>query len=367
MKTLIRSLLLLVCVAAFGVSFSGCSTVLYNTRAEYFSYRNNLPVPPPQEEFTADQSNFNASTGWTNPMRNPGVSTVAFVPVITPWYDSWSIYARPSLRFRMWGDAFWGGGFGWGGGFAGGFYDPFWDGGLGSSFMYYSCPWYNYNPYFGGFTPFGFYRPIGWWSSRNFTTIINNNTIINGGVNAGGVAGSGNGIDVPSAQLRNQNGQRAYYGGVNASNTASYIGTYDGGGYGGGRSRGMGQTYSEASNSMNKASQINTSTYSNGSGVIPEAARYSSGRSWGGYGGSGNSGWSSGSSSSGSSGGWRNSDYSSGRSSGGYGGGGNYGGGGYGGGSSSGSSHSSGGGGSHGGSSGGGGGKSSGGYGGGGK
>jgi hypothetical protein len=350
-----RALMLLSLIVVSNIAFSGCATV-YGTRAEYFGYRNNLPVPPPQDNFSAgQQGNFMGSTAWANPMATQTFSSVAFVPVITPWYDSWSFFARPSLRFRTWGDPFWGGGFGWGGGFAGGWGDPFWGGGFGSSFMYYSCPWYNFNPYFGGFTPFGFYRPLGWWSSGNFTNIVNNNVVINNGAGAGA-------NDWTSPQLRNQASQRAYTN-VNTGNNSTYIGGYDGGGYGGGRSRADGNTYySAASGTMNnKASQYNLSTYSSGSGAYPSTyydnSRYG-GRS-GNYNGSYNS--YSGSSSSPTfynSGGGGNYG---GRSSGGYGGGG------YGGSSGGSYGGSSGGGGGYGGGSGGGGGKSSGGYGGGGK
>ena len=352
-RFLTLGIVMFACIVSFGSLLTSCTTV-YSTRADYFGYRNNLPVPP-EQDFSQQQGNFNGSTTWANPMATGAVSSVAFVPVITPWYDSWSMFVRPSLRFRMmWGDPFWGGGFGWGNGFAGGFNDPFWGGGFGSSFMYYSCPWYNFNPYFGGYTPFGFYRPLGWWSSNNFTNVINNTIINNGGT--GGV-----GTDpYNNAQLRAQGGQRAYSN-VNATNNASYMGSYDGGGSGGGRSRADGNYYSAASNSMNKASQFNTSTYSSGSGAIYDNARYN-GRSYGGYssGSSSNSssGWSSGGSNSSSGGGW-----GGGKSSGGYGGG-SYGGssgGSYGGSSSGGGNHSSGS------SSGGGGGKSTGGYGGGGR
>lgn len=345
-RTFQRMLLLLVCAITCTGMFSSCAVVL-GSRADYFSYRNTIPAPP-QEAFTTDQQgNFNAtSSAWTNPMQVPVVSSVAFVPVITPWYDSWSFFARPSLRFRSFGDPYFGGGFGWGGGgaFAGGF-DPYWNGGFGSSFMYYSCPWYNFNPYFGGYTPFGFYRPIGWWSSNNFTNIVNNTYVVNNTQAGGGV----NNDRFADPQMRQQQAQRAYDIG---KTNATYVGAYDGGGAGGGRSRAEANYYSAASSNVgNRASQYNTSTYSSGSGAVDS---YRSSRSTGGY---GNSGYSSGSSYGTSN--YNSGSYGGGRSSGGYsGGGGNYGGG------SNGASNRSNGG-SSGGSSGGG--KSTGGYGGGGK
>lgn len=374
---LVRRLLVL-CVSASIIAPSfllqSCATV-FTTRAEYFGYRNTLPVPPTplaDEQAGNTQGNFQGSTGWTNPMRSNVVSAVAFVPIITPWYDSWSVFARPSLRFRVWNDWAFGGGIGWGQPWG---YDPFWGGGFGSSFMYYSCPWYNFNPYFGGFTPFGFYRPIGWWSSNNFTNVINvvnnSNNPMNPNAIGGGSAGGAPIDNFTNPELRAQASQRAYSN-TATPNSAPYMGSYDGGGYGGGRSRGSDvTTYSSAASSLNnKASQYNTSTYSTGAGANDYNARfygYGSGRSSGGYGSYSSGGYNSSSSSSGYSGSSSSSGYSSGsyggRSSGGYGGssGGSYGGGGgsYGG--------SSGGGGSYGGSSGGGGGKSGGGYGGGGK
>ncbi len=373
--------LLVFCVSASIIAPSfllqSCASV-FATRAEYFSYRNTLPVPPTplaDDQFNGNgQGTFQGSTGWTNPMRSNVMSAVAFVPIITPWYDSWSVFSRPSLRFRVWNDWAFGGGMGWGQPWG---YDPFWDGGFGSSFMYYSCPWYNFNPYFGGYTPFGFYRPIGWWSSNNFVNVINvvnnSNNPTNPNMAGGGAGTGGTRVDnFTNPELRAQASQRAYSN-TNTANSAPYMGSYDGGGYGGGRSRGSDvATYSATSTSLNnKASQYNTSTYSTGAGANDYNARfygYGSGRSSGGYGGGySSSGYSSGSSSgynSSSSSGYNSGSYGGGRSSGGYGGGGSSSGGSYGG-SSGGGGGSYGG--SSGGSSGGGGGKAGGGYGGGGK
>ncbi|MFY8000897.1 MAG: hypothetical protein ACOVSW_20055, partial [Candidatus Kapaibacteriota bacterium] len=133
---------LLFAFASVSGFLTSCASV-QGTKADYFGFRNNIPAPAPEVEQEVTQQ------AWTNPMQSGVQSSIAFVPVVTPWYDSWSMFARPSARFfgaydrfggmSAWGDPFWGGGFGagWGGNSFGygGFYDPFW--GCNSSFMFY--------------------------------------------------------------------------------------------------------------------------------------------------------------------------------------------------------------------------------------
>lgn len=354
-----RWLLVMMIVCCAGISLASCSSV-QGTKSDYFGFRNNIPAPAPEVEQEVSQQ------AWTNPMQSGVTSSVAFVPVVTPWYDGWSMFARPSARFwgaydrfgwnSPWGgagDPFFGGGYGYSGWGCNSwamnsYYDPFW--GYGSSFMFYSSPWQRYNPYFGAYTPFGFYRPLGWWSSQNFTSYNNN-------LNSGTVLGGNTDLYTPS-RMRDAGVQRAYgnnasaYTGSGSYNNSTYIGSYTTNGATGGAlmrgGQGTGAEYKQ-NNPNNRASQ-NTgysvspsdnaaSNYSkyysgtttkynnyNGSGettrYYPTAPSTSGARSWGGYSGGSSSGKSSsysGSSSyergSSSSGGW------GGKSSGGYSGG----------------------------------------------
>lgn len=259
--------LLFVCVVAVSSFATGCSSV-QGTKSDYFGYRNNIPAPAPAVEQEVSQQ------AWTNPMQSGMASSVAFVPVITPWYDGWSMFARPSARFwgaydgfggiSPWGASSFGYGYsGWGGNpwAYNSFYDPFW--GYGSSFMFYSSPWQRYNPYFGAYTPFGFYRPLGYWSSQNFTSY--NNNLNNGGVGVG----TNNDVYTPS-RMREAGVQRAYgnnastYTGSGSYNNSTYIGSYNTNGASGGafmRGQGTGAEYKQ-NNPNNRASQ--NSSYSVG-------------------------------------------------------------------------------------------------------
>jgi hypothetical protein len=254
-------------LALSALALTGCATA-QGTKSDYFGYRNALPAPV-QDETTAPSQQT-----WQNPMQSTMTSSIAFVPVITPWYDSWSVFARPSLRFYGYNDFGWGGGggFGWGRPMYSSFYDPFWS--YGSSFMYYSSPWQSYNPYFGGYTPFGFYRSLGWWN--NYANATNNCYGYYGNssnsYNYGNINGN-NGTTVSRdfytpPQMRTGGTQRAFtgnsasmYNGAGNTSTAAptYIGSYNGGGSGGGSTRNGSTTYGS---SGNKASQYNTGYYS---------------------------------------------------------------------------------------------------------
>jgi hypothetical protein len=278
-RSMMRFGLSLVCIVAVGSFVAGCGSV-QGTKSDYFGYRNNIPAPAPAVEQEVSQQ------AWTNPMQSGMASSVAFVPVITPWYDGWSMFARPSARF--WGayDGFggispWGAGFGgygysgWGGNpwACNSFYDPFW--GYGSSFMFYSSPWQRFNPYFGAYTPFGFYRPLGYWSSQNFTSYNNN-------LNNGGVGGGTNDVYTPS-RMRDAGVQRAYgnnasaYTGTGSYNNSTYIGSYNTNGASGGafmRGQGTGAEYKQ-NNPNNRASQ--NSTYRVGGNAASNYSNYYSG------------------------------------------------------------------------------------------
>lgn len=261
-RTQVFSAVLFVCLAVIAATAVGCSSV-QGTKSDYFGYRNNIPAPAPEAEQEVSQQ------AWTNPMQSGMSSAVAFVPVVTPWYDGWSMFARPSARF--WGayDGFgwnspWGAGSAFGYGYSGwgaspwacnSFYDPFW--GYGSSFMFYSSPWQRYNPYFGAYTPFGFYRPLGYWSSQNFTSFNNN-------LNNGTVGIGTNDLYTPS-RMRDAGVQRAYgnnaaaYTGSGSYNNSTYIGSYTTNGASGGafmRGQGTGAEYKQ-NNPNNRASQYN--------------------------------------------------------------------------------------------------------------
>lgn len=244
------------------VFLTNCAS-MQGTKADYFGFRNNIPAPAPEVEQEVSQQ------AWTNPMRSGVTSSVAFVPVVTPWYDSWSMFARPSARFwgmydrfgwnspfGFGGDPFWGGGFGmgfggWGNPWAmNSFYDPFW--GCNSSFMFYSSPWQRFNPYFGSYTPFGFYRPLGFWSSQNFGNHIS------------AVPGLGNNAPIYTPpQMRDFGTQRAYgnnaaqYTGANSYGNVQYLGNYSATGNGGALSRGQTPSSNEYKqfNPSNRASQ----------------------------------------------------------------------------------------------------------------
>jgi hypothetical protein len=271
----------LVCIVVLSGMTTGCGSV-QGTKSDYFGFRNNIPAPAPEVEQEVSQQ------AWTNPMQSGVSSSVAFVPVITPWYDGWSMFARPSARFwgaydRMgwnspWGgDPFYGGGYGysgWGGNpwAFNSYYDPFW--GYGSSFMFYSSPWQRYNPYFGAYTPFGFYRPLGYWSSQNFTSYNNNlNT---------GIVGGGNGDVYSPSRMRDAGVQRAYgnnasaYTGTNSYNNSTYVGTYTTNGATGGalsRGQGTGAEYKQ-NNPNNRASQYNGYSVGAGGNAASNYANY---------------------------------------------------------------------------------------------
>ncbi|MCS6809086.1 MAG: hypothetical protein RML40_10335, partial [Bacteroidota bacterium] len=238
--TSLRHLLLSCIVAGASIALMTSCATLQGTKSDYFGFRNFLPTPASDIEREVSQQT------WQNPMQSGLVSSVAFVPVITPWYDTWSMFARPSLRFwgaydivaswnSPWGftDPFWGSfgsGFGWGSPWAlGSFYDPFW--GMNSSFMFFSSPWQRFNPYFGVYTPLGFYRPLGFWSSPVFC-------------NAPIFPPAGNYATLHApAQMREFGVQRSYnntasvYTGTHSYGTAQYIGSYTATGNGGAFSR----------------------------------------------------------------------------------------------------------------------------------
>jgi hypothetical protein len=251
---------------------AGCGSV-QGTKADYFGFRNSIPAPAPDLERQV------GAEAWTNPMQSGVVSSVAFVPVVTPWYDGWSMFARPSLRFwsmydrfawnSPWGfggDPFWRGGFGMGVGFGWGgnpwafnsFFDPFW--GCNSSFMFFSSPWQRFNPYFGMYTPFGFHRPLGWWGSSNFNSY-------NQALNTFGAEP----LYSPS-QMRTSGVQRVFgnnaasYAGANPYGNATYIGSYTSSGDGGALRRGgSGQSAEyKANNPSNRASQYGAFSSANG-------------------------------------------------------------------------------------------------------
>lgn len=272
------ALILVGAISASGI-LTSCASV-QGTKADYFGYRNTIPTPAPEVEQEVSQQ------AWTNPMQSGVASSVAFVPVVTPWYDSWSMFARPSARFYGAYDSFgwnspWGysgnpyyGG--WGGSAFGfnSFYDPFW--GCNSSFMFYSSPWQRYNPYFGGYTPFGFYRPLGYWGSQNFTSYNNN-------LNTAQYVGNNGGNDVYSpSRMRDMGTQRAYgsnnaatYIGGNPANNSTYIGNYTSTGSGGAFSRGQGTgTEYKQYNPNNRASQYNTSSIGNGGNAVSNYTNY---------------------------------------------------------------------------------------------
>jgi hypothetical protein len=269
--------LLSVIAAIFIVSslLTSCASV-QGTKADYFGFRNNIPAPAPEVEQEVSQQ------AWSNPMQSGVTSSVAFVPVVTPWYDSWSMFARPSARFwgmydrfgwnspfGFGGDPFWGGGFGMSMGWGGwnspwamnSFYDPFW--GCNNSFMFFSSPWQRFNPYFGSYTPFGFYRPLGFWSSQNFGNQF---------ANQGGMVPSiGNNAPIYNpSQMRDFGTQRMYgnnaaqYTGTNSYGNVQYLGNYTATGNGGAFSRGQAASGNEykQNNPSNRASQ--NSVYSTG-------------------------------------------------------------------------------------------------------
>jgi uncharacterized membrane protein YgcG len=195
-------------LAVFALIFAfmtACSSV-QGTRQDYFGYRNAPPVL--QED---------AANTWSNPLAaQQGRTQIAYVPVITPWYDyvgfgpmfGWSAFG--GFGFNRFG-------FGWND-FA---YSPWnvWNSpfGWGSSFY---CPVYGFSP-FAGTRWWG--RPFGWntWGNTTIVNVFNNNVTP---------------VDFQNrpTQLRDFGTTRPYAAGVT---TTQYLGNYDGGGYAGGRSR----------------------------------------------------------------------------------------------------------------------------------
>jgi hypothetical protein len=237
-----------VCLAALAAfALVSCSTA-QGTRQDYFGYRNSLPAPA-QEEGTAQQG----QQGWQNPYAQTAPATqIAYIPVVMPWYDQvtfggwygrryWSTwdYWSPSVYawnpWNSWSSWGWGPSIGLTWGSPWGWNSPF---AFGSA--WYS-PAYGFNPYWG----YSGYRPYygGGWGG---TTIVN---VYN---------------DVAARQtpIRDFGIQRPYAN-SSANNSATYIGSYDGGGANGGRYRnGVGNS----ANNTNVSSSPAGWTSSNGLG-----------------------------------------------------------------------------------------------------
>jgi hypothetical protein len=216
---------------------TACSSV-QGTRQDYFGYRNTPPVL--QED---------ATKTWSNPLAaQQGRTQIAYVPVITPWYDyigfgpmlGWSAFG--GFGFNRFGF-----GFGWND-FA---YSPWsvWNSpfGWGSSFY---CPVYGFSP-FVGTRWFG--RPFGWntWGNTTIVNVFNNNVAP---------------VDFQNrpTQLRDFGTTRPYAAGVT---TTQYLSNYDGGGYAGGRSRdGLNIPNSGYYGGYSGSSGYNSNSYKSSSG-----------------------------------------------------------------------------------------------------
>jgi hypothetical protein len=171
--------LLLTLAITLGVTLLASCTPTYVVRREYFAY-NNTPQYQQAQPQGQPQSQVQDSTQqWQNPMAAPApqATQMAYVPIISPWYDDIAVsyYAGPSFsvgvgfgwnggwnRWNTWNNWGWGGwnrwntwnawnNWGWGGGnsFA---YNPWcspaWGGGWAGGWNGWARPWNGWNsPY----------------------------------------------------------------------------------------------------------------------------------------------------------------------------------------------------------------------------